>query len=106
MEKTLLKKQIEAIKELSWYVEQKGEDVIIEGYSPLGENLYEELDGNNLVRACKKLYENYDADNHVELWIEHRGKNGVPSSIIDLCEDAKAIENMYYKLYQKVLSVN
>lgn len=105
MEQIILNKQIEAIKKLDWDIEQNGNLITIRNYSPLGEDLYEELNSNTLVEDCRTLYERYDADDHAELWIENRGKNGTPSSIIALCEDAKAIENMYYKLYQAVLCV-
>ena len=105
MKQIILNKQIEAIKKLGWNIEQNGNMITIRNYSPLGEDLYEELNSNTLVESCRTLYESYDADEHAELWIENRGKNGTPSSIIALCEDAKAIENMYYKLYQAVLCV-
>lgn len=36
----------------------------------------------------------FDVDEHVELWIENRGKNGVPSTARELIEDAEAICDM------------
>ena len=35
----------------------------------------------------------FDAEDHAEMWIESRGKNGVPESIKDLLEDAEWIKN-------------
>lgn len=78
---------------------------MIENYSPLGENLVEYLSTKDLVGSCKTLYEDYDADEHAEMLIAHRGKNGVPNSITALVNDANKIGQMYYDLYQKVLCV-
>ena len=105
MDKIILKKQIEAIKKLGWKVElnRYGDEIMIENYSPLGENLVEYLDTKDLVGSCKNIYENYDADEHAGMWMEYRGENGVPNSITALVNDANKIKQMYYDLYQKVL---
>ena len=40
----------------------------------------------------------FDVDEHVELWVNGRGKNGVPSRIRELVEDAEAIDKMLQEL--------
>ena len=42
--------------------------------------------------------DDFDVDEHVELWIEGRGKNGVPATARELVEDAEAIRDMLNEL--------
>ena len=69
----------------------------IEFYSPENEDVYETIwyDGTDegFIEAFRINAENFDPDEHAELWIESRGTNGVPSSIRDLIEDADWIKN-------------
>lgn len=100
---TKFKKQLQAIESLDWQIDQNDNEIEISNYSPAGEQLVEYLNADNIVESCKSIYENYDADEHAEMWIAHRGKDGVPNSITELVNDANKIEQMYYDLYQKVL---
>lgn len=72
-------------------------DVELETWSPEGENVIVSLtyDGTEegFVAAFDAYAECFDIDEHVELWIGSRGKDGVPESIKDLLEDAKWIKN-------------
>ena len=75
--------------------------VLLETHSPLGEDLPLEFDVDavkELVGEVKELADNYDSDEHVEMWIDSRGKNGVPESIRDLLDDAETIGEMYTTL--------
>ena len=85
------------------------EYINIENWSPAGEALPEYIKINDteddLVEQLRKLYEDFDPDEHAEMWVDHRGKNGVPSSIRELVEDADAIKAMLYRLYQDVKSI-
>ena len=73
-----------------------GYDVELETYSPEGENVIIPLiyDGTeeDFIRQFRSYAEGFDAEEHAEMWIESRGKNGVPDSIKDLLEDAEWIK--------------
>ena len=74
-----------------------GYDVELETYSPEGEDVIVSLtyDGTeeDFIRQFRSYTEGFDAEEHAEMWIESRGKNGVPDSIKDLLEDAEWIKN-------------
>lgn len=61
--------------------------------TPLGEDWWETIwfDGTDegFIEAVRNRYNNFDVDEETEIWIEGRGKNGVPSSIKALVEDAE-----------------
>lgn len=64
---------------------------LFEQYTPLGEDWCIEIDFDTVSELVEKLWEysdNYDADEEAEIWINCRGRNGVPSSIRDLLDDA------------------
>ena len=44
-------------------------------------------------------------DEHVELWVDSRGKNGVPGSIRELVKDAEAIDKMLQELADALAEV-
>jgi DNA-dependent RNA polymerase auxiliary subunit epsilon len=74
--------------------EQDGEYYVDIGqYTPEGEDWSECIwfDGTTagFIEAVRKRTENFDVDEAVEVFIECRGKNGVPSSIRALVEDAE-----------------
>lgn len=95
---TITEKQIEVMESLDWRIHDSGEDIEIENYSPAGEDLVFTLYGETLLEAVTELYESYDAEEHAELWIDNRGKNGVPESIRELLDDADSIEEMLREL--------
>lgn len=68
----------------------------LETYSPEGEDVVITVffDGtdDDFVRAFAKMADDFDEEEHAEMWIECRGKNGTPDSILDLINDAKAIK--------------
>lgn len=61
--------------------------------TPCGEDWWETVwfDGTNkgFVDGVKNRYDNFDVYEESEIWIGCRGKNGVPSSIRELVEDAE-----------------
>jgi len=113
----MLNKMFEKMRELGWEfhdpeIEEGIEEDIeieIENWSPEGENLVTTIcfDGTpkGLVNALEEHYDSFDIDEHVELWIASRGKNGVPNSIRDLVKDAEDIEKMYLGLYEVINSI-
>ena len=96
------KKRLEKVLEsLNWYIKSEYDTFIeIETYSNAGENLIDTLDSNNIVGSAFNIYNNYDAEEHIELWAEcsFKHEKGVPD-IFTLVEDAKDIEEMYKQLY-------
>lgn len=76
--------------------------VLLQTHSPLGEDLPEEFEVDTikeLVKEMRQRADNYDADEHAELWIGSRGQNGVPNcSIRELLDDAEKIGKMYEAL--------
>lgn len=71
-------------------------------YTPCGEDWWETIwfDGtiSNFIKAVINRYNNFDVDEEAEMWIERRGRNGVPSSIRALVEDAEWKESMLEQL--------
>ena len=98
-------------KELGWsyilYKEYDGRTYAeMEKYSPLGEDFgmiihfSEENPADTFMNDIKGYYYDFDPEEHAEMWIENRGKNGTPDSIRDLLDDAKDIEEMIGELIQ------
>ena len=85
-------------------VEKQGNDFIVEinQGTPLGEDWWETIwfDGTDegFIEAIRERYNNFDVDEEAEIWIEGRGKNGVPSSIKALVRDAEWKESMLGEL--------
>lgn len=66
-----------------WYID-------IQQYTPAGEDWWVSVWFNSkddIGNAVENLYADFDVDEEAELWIESRGKNGVPDSIKELVED-------------------
>lgn len=87
------------LDKLNWKVKDVGDEYEIETWSPAGENLIEYLDKEDIIESVKTIYDDFDPDEHVEMWIEAKrsGTSGVPSVSV-LIEDARAIDGMYYDL--------
>ena len=93
------KKYLPVFKRCGWNVNVSDNEIEIENWSPAGENIVEYLDKNiDIPSQMQSIADNFDADEHAEIWIEHRGKNGVPGSIRTLINDADAIQEMYNEL--------
>lgn len=93
-------RQLEICKLKDWNVRIDSDgDAELENWSPAGENLvfYIEKD-KDFVRGVKELSAYFDADEHAEMWVESRGKRGVPNSIRELIDDADAIDKMLQDL--------
>lgn len=75
-------------------------------FTPCGEDWWETIwfDGTDegFIEAIKDRYNGFDIDEETEIWIDSRGKNGVPSSIKALIEDAEWKESMLGELYDQL----
>ena len=92
-------KYIETCERLDWTVhEYKDGSVDIAKQSPAGEDFSFGVRSENFVDEVKQYAAYFDVDEHVELWVDDRGKNGIPASIRELLEDAEAIDKMLQEL--------
>lgn len=73
-------------------------------HSPAGEDFSMVIDFDNedqadtFISDLREYWDNFDVDEHVEMWLPSRGKGGCPSSVRELVEDAEAIEKMIEEL--------
>lgn len=107
MNKYFTKNGIERIAEASYWGVRWDEDNIagekcveFSKYSPAGEDFsfavwY--LHVSEIPEKVMEYYEEFDPEEHVMLWAEHAGRNGVPR-LRELMEDADAIEEMIREL--------
>ena len=92
-------KYIEVCERLDWTVhEYKDGSVDVAKRSPAGEDFSFGVSSDHFVQEVKEYASYFDVDEHVELWVNGRGKGGVPSRIRELVEDAEAIDKMLQEL--------
>lgn len=105
--KRLREKYLDILEKQDWRVCGYTDDgrVELENWSPAGEDFIMCVAVENFPAAVMEYYENFDVDEHIEMWIEARknGAQGVPSTQ-RLCMDAEAIDemlkNLAYALYE------
>ena len=68
-------------------------------YSPAGEDFSFTVDRKKFVDDVKFYYDNFDVDEHIEMWVKARGcgVSGIPS-VRRLAIDAEEIEDMLQEL--------
>ena len=105
-----LKELLEKTEQLDWSFKIYNETnptrnyVDMQKYSPAGEDFGFVVDFNeensieSFIEDLEAYYENFDPDEHVEMWVDSRGKNGVPGSIRELIDDADEIKDMIEEL--------
>lgn len=87
---------------LNWYVKIYETEIEFEKYSPEGEDFLFYVSPFDIPAEVQIYAENFDADEHAEMWIESRGKRCVPPSIRDLINDADAIQKMLTELSEQI----
>ena len=92
------------LEHLGWNLKTHDDYWCLETWSPLGENLIIETNGDikAFVNEIRDVYSSYDTNEHAKFWISNSDGNGVPQSAEDLVEDAKEIEEMYDQLREIV----
>ena len=105
-----LKKLLEVAEELDWICNVCAEEnpkrnyIEMQKYSPAGEDFYIIVDFNDenpiksFLENLEECCEYFDPDEHAEMWVGSRGKNGVPNTIRELIDDADAIKEMIGEL--------
>lgn len=78
----------------------------LENFSPAGEDFILSVEGitsEDMIRDIVDCANNFDPDEHIEMWIEarHNGARDVPSTRV-LVEDADAIGEMLQELADQV----
>lgn len=81
------------------------------GYSPSGEDIsfevYYEDEGTfeDIFDGVLVTFTDFDVDEHAVMLWETHGKNGAPTDLRTLLNDAQAIKNMYGYLYIQMYSL-
>jgi hypothetical protein len=74
----------------------------VEFYSDAGEDVVETVFYNgtskDFIRAFREMAMIFDADEHAAMWVDLRGKSGVPDSIRVLIDDADSIKEFLLKV--------
>lgn len=99
--KKLKEEYISVLEACGWTVSSYTDDgmVEIEKYSPAGENFIICVEVENFPDAVMKYYEDFDVDEHIEMWVEAKrnGTSEVPS-VRRLAIDGEAIDEMLKEL--------
>ena len=88
-----------------WHCDERNY-VELEKYSPAGEDfsMIIDFDMDDPIKSflddLREYSENFNIDEHVEMWLPSRGKGGCPGSISELVEDAEAIKDMIVELWE------
>lgn len=114
-----LKMLLGKAEEMGWnweaYIEPDNRRTYVEigQSSPAGEDFSmtidfdEENQADSFKDSLEAYYEDFDIDEHIEMWIEAKrsGTSGVPSTR-ELVKDAEAIDGMISELSQALQKVN
>ena len=95
--------RLEKILYGDWSVSDVGDAYEIETSSPAGEDIVEYLYKEDIVESARKIAENFDEDEHVEMLLNAKagGFQGVPSARV-LVQDAEEIKELYEETYEKI----
>ena len=92
-------------KKLDWNVTVSKDYIDISQFSPAGEDFFFTVTRDNFVNEIISYAENFDADEHAEMWVENMHTvSGVPQSIRELINDADAIKEMLLELANEIRS--
>lgn len=99
--KELEQKYIDILEQNDWSISSYTDDgrVEVQKYSPAGEDFLMCVEVENFPESVREYANDFDADEHAEMWIEARGKvSGVPENIRELIEDAEEIQKVLNRL--------
>lgn len=76
--------------------------VELEKDSPLGEDFVVEVDVRGFEKKLREYCKGFDPDEHAAMLVRHRGECGVPDSVLEIAQDAFAIQEMLDELCEAV----
>lgn len=80
-----------------------GNEIQYNFYTPAGEDFgFTIPKTDDEQHELYKFAEEFDIDEHVELLVPNRGKNGIPSSVGELVEDAEWIKDRLLVLAEEI----
>lgn len=94
--------------EISVYSAEQNDNEIsigLEFYSDLGEDMIIDIDckdKEDFIKQFNDYAQNFDAEEHAEMWAESKGKNGVPDSLYELLDDATSIKEFLEQVSQEL----
>lgn len=110
---------LDKAEEMDWsysaYIEtSRGNRAYVEmgQYSPAGEDFNMVIDfelenqAETFLEDLREYADNFDVEEHAEMWLPSRGKGGCPSTLKELLEDAKDIKDMVYELYRELVRLS
>ena len=101
MRKQLAKKIIDVLENQDFHIlsnVRQNDDMIaeLEYYSDEGEDVIVDIWHKGTIKsfadAFREYAEDFDPDEHAEMWVNYRGQGGCPSSIRALIDDADSIK--------------
>ncbi len=99
----MTKKQRNICERLGWYVLPEYKDIMLEQFSPAGEDFFFYADKKRFAESIREYAEDFDPDEHAAMWIENmKTVKGVPQSIRTLIDDADAIKEMLTELSEQI----
>lgn len=99
----MTKKQKAICERLGWFVQLDGNDVMLEQFSPAGEDFFFYAEKNRFPQSITEYAEDFDPDEHAKMWVEHMNSvRDVPQSIRILINDADAIKEMLTELSEQI----
>ena len=102
------KKTKEIIEGLGWSIYEGNGHYNISKYSNLGEDFSFSIfaeDEKHEIREILDFCYDFDYEDHASYYIENRGKNGIPSSIRALLDDAEEIAEDLEKLADELVKL-
>ena len=104
-----MEKIIEVLENNNWYVRQNTNFILIEQWSDLGEDLVEEIGyktKEDFIKEFERIVNCFDVDEHVEMYVNMRGRRGVPNCTIkELLEDAEKIKKIYETTLKEIKEI-
>ena len=80
----------------------------VEFFSDSGEDVYEVIwyDGTDdgFCKAFDKNADDFDPDDHAEMYVDRRGQRGIPNSIRTLIDDADGIKETLLTVAKELLT--
>lgn len=99
----MTRKQQAICERLGWNVQLEQDDIILQQFSPAGEDFFFYADKERFAQSINDYAEDFDPNEHATMWVENMHTvRGVPQSIRVLIDDADAIKQMLTDLSEQI----